>query len=68
MAKFLQWRLFLGQKSFLNCALLYDALSWPGEVSVFAAKTLNNTLTYRLLKCSVCCLFGRNKLLVNRAL
>jgi hypothetical protein len=66
VAKFLHWRLPLGQKSFLNCALLYGALSWPAEVSLFAAKTLNNTLTYRILKCSVSCLFGSNKLLMNR--
>jgi hypothetical protein len=42
--------MFLGQKSFLNCALLYGALSWPAEVSVFVAKTLNFTLTSPTIK------------------
>jgi hypothetical protein len=49
--------LFLGQKSFLNCTVLYCSLSWPAEVSVFAANTLTPQLRNVRI---VACLGGSN--------
>ena len=61
MAKFLHWRLFLGQKSFFELRPTVWRVAMAGRGFGFYGEDC------WLLKCSVCCLFGRNKLLMNMA-